>query len=162
MMTWSRIDTNQGTFPVGDYQGILLLLRFDSTVCGPSGSTVAGTTYDPTNHYTTSLEWNTKAAILQAGGTVTGTTLMDACGFRRIVQAINIGESSSATAKASAANTASGNVRCSWSASTGAFILTMNGNGVATDPTAMKAEAELDTTAAALAPLQFIMLVIGR
>ena len=167
MMHWVRTNSTQGAFPIGKYLGCFLTLTFDSTACGPSGSTVAGQTFDPTNNYTTKLQWNTADAVLAAGGTVTGTTLEAASGLKHLVQALCLEDSSSATAKASGANTTSAVVKLTFSAVIQGFVLGVEGNatadaGLTADPATMRPEALMANTAGAMAGLSFRMLVIGR
>ena len=157
MMNWARTISNQGPFPLGRYFGAFLTLTFDATACGPAGSTIAGTTYDPTNLYTTSPHWSN----------VAGANLKDVCGFTDIAQIHCMEDSSSSTGKASAANTDSGVIRCSWDSVSRAIFLVMDGNATAdaaltADPATMRPEASMDTTAGALASVSFRFLVIGR
>jgi hypothetical protein len=147
MMNWAATDSPIHTIKMGEYKGAFVTLTFDATAVGG----VAGTTYDPTNFTTTSPYISD----------VAGKNLLDVAGFRYIVQAFDVGGSSSAAAKGTA-QSASGSVKALWSSTLNAFILAQEGNGGATDVLTKQNEIQLDTTATALAPLSFNLLVIGR
>src|ERR1700675_4714371 len=113
MMSWAAQNPRDQLLKIGEYIGAFVTLTFDATAVGPAGSTVVGTTYDPTNRYTTNPAWSTKDAVIQAGSAVTGTTLFDAVGINWIVQAICVEDSADAQATATT-TTPSGVVRASW------------------------------------------------
>jgi hypothetical protein len=151
MMNWAAADSPVHVTKMGEYFAAHLILTFDNTAAGPAGSTVLGQTYDPTNHYTTN----------PAFSDVAGKNLLDVCGFRYIVQVLDPDGSSSSTAKGTA-QAASGSVKAIWSSAINAFILAQEGNGGAADNLTKQNELELDTTAGALSPLSFSVVVIGR
>lgn len=147
MMNWAATDSPVHTIRIGEYRGAFVTLTFDATAVGG----VAGTTYDPANFTTTSPYLSD----------VAGKNLLDVAGFRYIVQAVEVNGSSSAAAKGTA-QAASGSVKAVWSSALNAFILAQEGNGGAADALTKQNELQLDTTAAALLPLSFNLLVIGR
>lgn len=126
--------------------GAFAFITFDTTAVGA----VAGTTYDPTNHLTTSFLPGSMAA---------GQTPFDYWGIRRVDQIEFSGESSDQ--QASVGGAAVGRVLPYFLKSQQAIYLFGVG-GTGADPITLINATELDTTAAALNALVFYCLIIGR
>jgi len=160
MMNWnsitSVINQQDNRMLLGDLRAAFVTLTFDTTAAGPAGATVAGQTYDPVNYFTTAPAWSD----------VAGKNLLDAAGFRNILQIVCFDMSSSATAQLAAATSFTGTVKIVWDEVKQAFKLFLVGNSstsAGADPTVRTDETELTATAAtAMNGLAFRMLVIGR
>lgn len=165
MMNWEKwndpydvIDA-AGAMPVGNNAGkvgplkmCFFILTFDATAAGPAGATITGTTYDPTNHYTTDHRYST----------VAGLNLKDLWGIKYIHQIEFSGLSSDPQAKNATASSNTGTVKPQFIENGQYIKLTNVGCGrTAGDPLVGQDETELDNTALSLNSLRFTGVLYG-
>lgn len=121
-------------------------LGFDTNAVGA----IAGTTYDPTDHLTTSFQRMTA-----------GKTIFDVFGMKHVEQVEFHNGSSDQQLKSAAATSTTGECKCEFVESGQYIKLKVVGGGGA-DPLTMQDELELDGTAAALNALFLQCAIIGR
>lgn len=145
------------TIVVGD--GLILAfvtITFDaSNVSGNGLGPIAGTTYDPTNHLTTSFVY-----ALASGGLTTPFTPFQQWGITEVLQMEFDGGSSDTTAR-NAGGIRTGHVKAQFDYTTQSIILKVVGGG-SVDPFTLVDEAELDTTAASINVLTLNAIVLAR
>jgi hypothetical protein len=135
------------TIQLGDGRiGAFCFIQFNSTAVGG----IAGTTYDPTNHLTTSFP---------NGGVAPGFSPFDYWGMKEIEQIEFSGDSSDQ--QASVGGAAVGRV-IPFFFQPGQSIFLFGVGGTGADPITIISATELDTTANALNALTFYCLIIGK
>lgn len=86
MMNFAKLNAPDDVGPYGPFKRCWFTLTFDATAAGPSGATITGTTYDPTNHYTTRLDFSN----------VVNKNLKDLWGITKVYEMVFIDGSSDA------------------------------------------------------------------
>ena len=124
------------------YKKVFFILTFNSTSVGG----ISGTTYDPTNHYTTSIP---------LGATVVGSTIFDLWGARKVHQIRFSNGSSDANIQNATANSNTGECKGEFVEGADYVKLKVVGNGGDGTTTYPQDEAEIDTTAGNLSALRF-------
>lgn len=163
MMNWAKWNAPWDTIPLGagfnvpgagyfggggSIKACFFVLTFDSTAV----NAITGTTYDPTNHYTTTIPLSN----------VAGKTLLDLWGIKTVHQIIwNNGSSDVQVQTAGGATFRTGEVKGRL-VENGQYIeLKIIGCGGTADPLTSQDEAEIDTTAGAMSALSFTGILFG-
>lgn len=151
-MVWAKLNSPWDSFPVTDdkgnsYKKCFFILTFNST----SVNGIAGQTYDPTNHYTTSIPLSN----------VAGSSLFDLWGIRKVHQIRFSNGSSDGDIKGSATDSNTGECKGEFVEGADYIKLKIVGNGSNGTDTVPQDEAEIDNTTGNLSALRFTGWLLG-